>query len=89
MTSSEKLSQQYRSLNLTSMAVYLETLLKQAHDNELSHLQFADMLVTHEITERNRNRVDSNRRKAGFPISKQLEEFDYRFQTTITKRQIN
>jgi len=89
MTSIEKLSQQYRSLNLTSMATHLETLLKQASDNELSHLQFADMLVTHEISERNRKRIDSNHRKAGFPVNKQLEEFNYRFQTTITKRQVN
>lgn len=89
MTSIEQLSQQYRSLNLTSMASHLETLLKQASENELSHLQFADMLVSHEIAERNRKRIDSNRRKAGFPVNKQLEEFDYRFQTTITKRQVN
>lgn len=89
MTSIEQLSQQYRSLNLTSMASYLETLLKQASENELSHLQFADLLVTHEIAERNRKRIDNNHRKAGFPVNKQLEEFDYRFQTTITKRQVN
>lgn len=29
-----------------------------------------------------------NLRKAGFPMLKRLEEFDYRHQTTITKRQV-
>jgi DNA replication protein DnaC len=28
-------------------------------------------------------------KRAGFPVLKHLEEFDFNFQTTITKRQIN
>ena len=30
-----------------------------------------------------------NRRKAAFPVDKRLVEFDYRHQTTITKRQVS
>jgi DNA replication protein DnaC len=38
---------------------------------------------------RNERRIDINLRQAKFPTSKRLEEFDYRQQTTITKRQVS
>jgi len=63
--------------------------VSQAQDNELSYLHLADMLVEKELNQRNSNRIEQNRRKAGFPVYKSLDEFDYRFQTTITKREIN
>jgi len=89
MSSIEHVAHQFRSLKLASMASALEPLLAQAEANELSYLQFAESLVEHEINERNTKRISLNRRKAGFPVAKQLEEFDYRHQTTITKRQVN
>jgi DNA replication protein DnaC len=89
MNSIEHVAHQFRSLKLSSMAGALEPLLAKAEANELSYLQFAQSLVEHEVTERNAKRINLNRRKASFPVIKQLEEFDYRHQTTITKRQIN
>lgn len=89
MASINQLSQQMRSLRLTSMAQQTEALIQQAEANELSYLQFADSLFEHEISARNQKRLAMNRRKAGFPVEKHLEEFDYRFQTSITKRQVN
>ena len=89
MTSINLLAQHMRSLRLNSMAIELETLITQAEDNELSYLQFTDSLLEHEVGARNQKRIAINRRKAGFPIEKHLEEFDYRHQTSITKRQVN
>ena len=71
------------------MAQEAENLIQQAEANELSYLQFADSLFGHEVSARNQKRREMNRRKAGFPVEKHLEEFDYRFQTSITKRQVN
>src|SRR3546814_6591717 len=34
-------------------------------------------------------RIERHRRQAGLPLEKHLEDFDYRHQTTITKRQVN
>ena len=89
MNSIDQVAAQLRSLRLASMAGALEPLLAQAEANELSYLQFAQSLVEREIGERNTKRIDLNRRKAGFPVAKHLEEFDYRHQSTITKRQVN
>ncbi len=45
------------------------------------------MLVDHELGRRNKNRIRLNMKKAGFPFDKHLSEFDYKHQTTITKKQ--
>ena len=79
----------YRSLRMSAIAEDLGDLLTQAEANEASYLTFADMLVEHERQRRDAKRVDLYRRQARFPSDKRLEEFDYRHQTTISKRQVN
>jgi DNA replication protein DnaC len=89
MSSIEQVAQIYRSLRLSGIAEHLEPLLTQAEANESSYLHFAQSLVEYEQNQRNNKRIEQNRRRSGFPLHKSLEEFDYRFQTTITKREIN
>ena len=89
MNSIEQTARKYRELRFNCIADSLERLLADAESNELSYLQFADELVELEIRMRNAKRIGLNRRKANFPMIKTLEEFDYRHQTTITKRQVN
>ena len=85
----EMVAQKYRGLRFNRTADSLADLLRQAEGNEVSYLEFADQLVDHEQQQRNQKRISLNLRKAGLPSGKRLEEFDYRHQTTITKRQIN
>ena len=89
MSSINQLAQKMRSLRLTHMASWVENLLSDAETNELSYLQFAENLLNHEVNARTQKRLETNRRKAGFPVEKHLEEFDYRHQASITKRQMN
>ena len=89
MTSIEQIARQYRGIRCNHIAQGLADLLRQAEANEVSYLAFAEALVAHEQQRRNRRRIDMNRRKAGFPVDKRLAEFDYRHQTTITKRQVS
>ena len=89
MGSIERTATLYRSLRFNAIAKGLEPLLAQAEANELSYLQFAHQLAEYEYTERNRKRIERNRRLANFPVHKSLEAFDYRHQSTITKRQVN
>jgi len=84
----EEVAHKYRALRFNSIAESLSELLQQAEENEVSYLEFADMLVEYEEEVRKRKRVELNRRKAGFPTEKRISEFDFRFQTSITKRQI-
>mgnify|MGYP001142529683 CR=1 FL=1 len=89
MTSIDEVIGQCKHLRLSSAAGMLESLMQQAEDNELSYLQFTGLLLSAELQERNTKRIRLNRRKAGFPADKLLEAFDYRHQTTITKRQVS
>ena len=89
MSSIEQVYQQCRHLKLASLITTLPELLQQAEDNALSYLQYTDLLLEHEVKQRNDKRLAINRRKAGFPVTKHLEDFDYLHQTTISKRQVN
>lgn len=85
----ERATAQYRALRLTATANGLADLLSEAEAQELSYLDFARRLAEHEVTERTRTRIERHRKQAQFPAEKPLESFDYRHQTTITKRQVN
>jgi len=89
MLSIDGVAQKYRSLHLTAIAGGLGTLLSQAEANEASYLQMTDDLIEKELRQRNNKRIEQNKRRADFPVHKSLDEFDYRFQTTISKREVN
>lgn len=89
MSSIEQVSSRFRDIRCNHIAQGLADLLREAEANEISYLAFAEALVAHEQKRRNQRRIELNQRKAGFPVDKRLSEFDYRHQTTITKRQVN
>jgi DNA replication protein DnaC len=89
MTTIDQLAAAYRALRCHHIAGGLPALLAQAEANELPYLHLAEQRVALERQGRARNRRALNLTKAGFPALKRLEEFDFRHQTTITKRQIN
>ncbi|MCK9466693.1 MAG: IS21-like element helper ATPase IstB [Thiopseudomonas sp.] len=85
----EHTAAQYRSLRLSAIASELTQLLADAEEGEMSYLSFANRLAEHELSRRQSSRVQRNHKAAGFPAQKHLEGFDYRHQTTISKRQVN
>lgn len=89
MSRLEQTRSQYRSLRLGATANQLPDLLAQAEANALSYLDFAGQIAQHELTDRTRIRVARHMKQAQLPADKPLEAFDYRHQTTITKRQVN
>lgn len=89
MSQLEQTVARYRSLRLSAAADELIKLLAEAEANEMSYLSFADRLAEHELVQRQDKRISRNRKMAAFPAEKRLEGFDYRHQTTITKRQVN
>jgi len=80
MPSIEPIATKFRGLRCTSIAAGLPDLLAAAETNEVSYLEFADMLVEHERRQRDKKRILRNHKAAGFPAIKRLEEFDYRHQ---------
>jgi len=78
-----------KSLRLTWMAQQLPQLLGDAENNDWSYLQCLDHLLSHELKERDQKRIQRHFKQAHFPMEKRLDDFDYRHQTTINKRQIS
>jgi DNA replication protein DnaC len=89
MPSIDSVAQTYRGLHLSAIAQGLEQMLAVAEANEVSYLHFAKTLVEHEQQQRNGKRIEQNTRRAGFPVHKSLDDFDYLFQSTISKREVN
>jgi DNA replication protein DnaC len=89
MSRLEQIQSRYRGLRLSATAKQLAELLAQAEANELSYLDFAGQIAEHELNERTRTRIARHLKQAQLPVHKPLEAFDYRHQTTITKRQVN
>jgi len=83
------LQQQCRGLGLNSLADTLDTHLHEADNMQTSYLQFAQALITSEIEGRNQRRIALNKRKASFPVEKQIESFDFQQQPHISKREVN
>ena len=88
MGTMDEVADKYKSLRFNSLGEGLASLITKAEENELSLLHFAESLVDHEITMREDRRIRLNMKRAGFPVVKLLEEFDFKIRTTVTKRQI-
>lgn len=89
MSRLEETAGRYRNLRCGAIAAELPEMLSRAEDNGLSYLAFADLLAEREQQVREHKRLAGNRKRAHLPADKRLEEFDYRYQTTITKRQVS
>ena len=89
MSSIDSVAQKYRGLYLSAIAQGLEKVLGQAETHAVSYLQFAETLIELELQQRNGKRIEQNQRRAGFPVHKSLDDFDYAFQTRISKREVN
>jgi len=62
--------------------------VEKAKSNDYSYLEFLDELISVELSNRNRNRIKRNEKQAHFSTIKTFDEFDFRFQTSISKREI-
>ena len=89
MSSIDSVAQKYRGMHLSAIAQGLEQMLGQAEANAVSYLHFAETLIELEQQQRNGKRIEQNKRRASFPVYKSLDDFDYVFQTTISKREVN
>jgi len=77
-----------RKIRCYHSANEIEMLLEHARENEISYIQFLDNLLNNEIGKREQTKIERNVKHAKFPVIKLIEEFDFNYQTTITKRKV-
>lgn len=71
------------------MSSYLDEGIRNGKEKELSNIEFLRKMLDAEITGRNKNNLSRNMRLANLPCEKNIEQFDFKFQTSITKKQVN
>jgi len=84
----ETIKEKFKSIRCYHLSRSIEALLEQARNNELSYLEYTQVLLDKERQERETNRIERYKKRATFPAIKTFEEFDFTFQTSITKREI-
>ena len=85
----DNLRETLRSVRCYHSANALEAVLQKAQDNELSYLDFLNALLRQELHNRTQNRLKRRLKQAKFPVLKTIEAFDFSFQTSITKKEVN
>lgn len=85
----ETLKEQLRNFKLAGMLMCLEERLTYANKNQLSYQQFLEILCEDELNNRNDNSYKKRYAKAKLPAHKTIEDFDFSFQPSLNKKQIN
>jgi DNA replication protein DnaC len=85
MTDQEQLEEHLRRLHLSSMRACYEEIEMEARRERWSYREYLERLAAEEIAHRQERRLAQNVRRAGFPFLKTLEEFDFTFQTSVSR----
>jgi len=83
------LKNRLKDMKLAGIANSIDERIEYANKNHLSYQQFLEILFEDEENNRRDNSYKKRYTKAKFPSYKTIEEFDYSFQPSIDKKQMN
>lgn len=89
MNKAEETRTYLRSLNLSWCRDNLDQTLQTASSTDISYLDFLNRLLQGEINYREKRSEERRMKMAGFPFVKTIDEFDFAFQRSITRKQVN
>ena len=76
-----------RQLRLSGMAKTLEVRLQEAAGNRLSHQEFLELILKDELAVRTSRLIERRVKAACFRDQKTLDDFDWRFNSSIKRQQ--
>ena len=82
------LTKNLRNLKLSGVVKTVEVRNEQAIKEKLSYMEFLELLIEDELTNRKDNSYKKRFQKAHFPFTKTLEEYDFNFQPTLNHQEI-
>jgi len=88
MTLLKETQENLTTLSLTHAANRLEEILFKAQEESWTTLKTINILLNLERTARAEKARERRFKSAGFPYMATIEEFDFGFQTSITKKQM-
>lgn len=75
-----------KDLKLSGIARNLDIRNKQAVDDDISYMEFLELLVNDEVLNRQNNATIRRTAKAKFPQHKTIELYNFNYQPTVSKR---
>ena len=84
----ERLETLFQRLGLADMAKGYQALAEQAAQKNLPYCDFLEQLLETEFHARQERNIKVRTQLAGFPDLKRLEQFDFKFPTTIDEKKI-
>jgi DNA replication protein DnaC len=84
----ERLQEHLQRLRLFKSRERLEALLQDATAKELSYADFLDQVLTEEVASKTAKHVTMRTQLARFPFIKGLDAFDFSYQPSLDKKQI-
>jgi len=82
------LQESLKQLRLSGLAQSLEVRLSEAAGNRLDHGEFLELILQDELAVRASRQIERRVRAASFRETKNLDEFDFSFNPSIKRRQI-
>jgi len=82
------LTKNLRNLKLSGVVKTVEVRNEQAIKEKLSFMEFLELLIEDELTNRKDNSYKKRFQKAHFPFTKTVEEYDFNFQPTLNHQEI-
>jgi DNA replication protein DnaC len=84
----ERLGEHLRKLRLLKSGERLEALLQHAAANELPYAEFLDQVLGEEVAAKTTKNIAMRTAMARFPFVKPLETFDFGYQPSIDRKQV-
>jgi len=84
----ERLGEQLHKLRLFKSKERLEALLQEAASQELPYADFLERVLSEEVASKTAKHVSMRTSLARFPFVKSLETFDFAYQPSLDKKQI-
>jgi DNA replication protein DnaC len=82
------LQEYLKQLRLSGLAQSLEVRLSEASGNRLDHAEFLELILQDELAVRGSRQIERRVRAASFRETRNLDEFDFSFNASIKRRQI-
>ena len=88
LSSMARLDEHLQRLRLNTVRERLEALLQDAAEKELSYADFLDGLLSEEVSAKTAKHVTMRTNLARFPFIKGLDSFDFGYQPSVNRKQI-
>ena len=82
------LQEYLKQLRLSGLAQSLEVRLSEASGNRLDHAEFLELILQDELAVRGSRQIERRVHGASFREARNLDEFDFSFNASIKRRQI-